>query len=127
MKIYKKDIRKIIEILESKEKELELTNNSNSFFIFQDDKLKLRNFTIPEEYQLGELTEKQASIIYPYINKKFDNVWEYPGHVHLYFYLEKLENDKFITNSGRSRNNSYFFDPEDYIEHVIKQDEHYKI
>lgn len=127
MKIYKKDIRRIIEILESKEKELESTNNSNSFFIFQDNKLKLTNFIIPEEYQLGELTEKQASIIYPYINEKFDNAWNYPNHAHLYFYLVKERNGKSVSNSGKSRNDSYFFDPEDYIKHVINEDKNYKI
>ncbi len=119
MKIYKENIKRIIQILQ--EKDLELKEGES--FEFKDGKLVKILFTLPLNFVVRAETKENASIMYPYFNSKFGQGWDINTQSHYKTYEQYTYNNRTgeynVVSCVDIKEGYSIISPKDFIEHVI--------
>lgn len=118
MKIYKENIKRIIQILDEKYNELE----DGECFDFSDNKLvKVDNFILPTCFAVRALTKDKADILYEHFNRKYGHTWNKTTDIHYKTFLNFTINDNilYVGSAGQIIKGYKEITADEFIEHII--------
>lgn len=118
MKIYKENIKRIIQILQEKNLELK----EGECFEFKDNKLtKIDLFELPTCFAVRALTKEKADILYEYFNNEYGHTWSTSTSTHHNTFLNfTINNNKLAVGSAGNLIKGYIeITADQFIEQVI--------
>ena len=117
MKIYKENIKRIIQILQEKDLELK----EDEYFEFEDNQMIKSSFKLPEFFAVRAITKENGKILYKYFNDTYNHAWnaEIKIHLELYLNFKIIDNTLQVGASGEILDDYIEITAVEFIEHVI--------